>query len=124
MTERRPMGGLEDEILATLWRAQRPCTPADVLAGMDGGLAYTTVTTVLARLRRKGRVTRSQAGRAYAYEPTAGEADATAERMSRQLRSALDREAVLNRFVGELSPEEEQMLRRVLSELTGELGPG
>lgn len=111
--ERRPAGGLEAEVLATLWAADRPMTPAAVQDELGGELAYTTVMTTLTRLLEKGVVSRERAGRAYAYTAVLDKPGITAARMRELLEAGKDREAVLARFVGTLSDDEE----RVLSEL-------
>ncbi len=54
MTPRLPDGALELEVLAVLWRASGPLTPADVRRHIAHDLAYTTVMTVLGRLHAKG----------------------------------------------------------------------
>ena len=59
---------LELEIMKVLWEN----APANVLAvqkRLPGGLAYTTVQTMLNVLYRKAKVTRSRQGRAYLYQP-------------------------------------------------------
>ncbi|HEY2053572.1 MAG TPA: BlaI/MecI/CopY family transcriptional regulator [Solirubrobacterales bacterium] len=114
--KRRPAGALEGEVLAALWAADGPLTPAEVRDGLGGDLAYTTVMTTLARLFEKGTVRREKAGRAFAYAPLLDEAAITAERMGRLLGSAGGREAVLARFVGSLSPEDERLLIGLLAE--------
>lgn len=68
--ERRPAGELEASVLAVLWAAGDPLTPADVQRTLGSGLARTTVTTILSRLHDKGWVTRSREGRGFAYTPT------------------------------------------------------
>ncbi len=68
------MGALEREVLAELWTLENPTTPAAVLQALGTNLAYTTVTTILTRLWRKGLVTREEHGRGYAYAPTLTEA--------------------------------------------------
>jgi predicted transcriptional regulator len=113
---RRPSGGLESEVLATLWAAGRPLTPAEVKAELGGDLAYTTVMTALARLHEKKEVKREKAGRAFAYTPVLDEAGTAAERMRELLGSGADREAVLARFVGSLSGEDERVLSGLLRE--------
>jgi predicted transcriptional regulator len=120
MSARRPAGRLESEVLATLWAADRPLTPRDVQRELGDGLAYTTVMTTLARLHEKGEVTRARAGRAYAYAPVLDRAETAASRMRELLEAGADREAVLARFVGSLSAEDE----RLLSELLREAGDG
>lgn len=117
---RRPSGGLESEVLASLWAAGRPLTPAEVKDELGGDLAYTTVMTALARLHEKGEVTREKAGRAFAYTPIRDEAETAAVRMRELLGSGADREAVLARFVGSLSAEEEKVLTELLREAPAE----
>lgn len=118
-TGRRPWGGLEDEVLATLWAASEPVTAAVVQAELGGDLAYGTVTTILARLRAKGLVVRSQTGRTNLYAPVQDAAGHTAREMHSLLVRRTDRAAVLARFVSELSAEEERMLQALLRDLAG-----
>ena len=115
MAERRPMGSLESSVLEELWRSSDALTPAQVLAALDGDLAYTTVMTILTRLWRKGQVTRSRSGRAYAYAPTLPQAEFLAERMGGELRRTRDRSAVLSQFVDRLSKADTEALRGLLS---------
>lgn len=116
MAERREMGSLEAEVLAQLWAAGRPATPAEVLDALGDDLAYTTVTTILTRLLAKGLVERTPAGRGFAYRPAMSEADLAAQRMRSTLDTTRDREAALSRFVGTLSEDDEAALRRILGE--------
>lgn len=114
MAGRRPRGALEGEVLSTLQAADRALTVAEVVQRVGGGLAYTTVMTILARLHEKGTVQREPAGRAYAYRPVADEAGLTARRMRRLLDAGPDRDTVLARFVDDLSDDDERALRRLL----------
>ncbi len=114
---RRPWGGLEEEILATLWAASTPVTATVVQTELGGDLAYGTVTTILARLRAKGLVVRTQAGRTNLYTPAQDAAAHTAREMHSLLVQRGDRAAVLARFVSELSPEEERMLHKLLEDI-------
>ncbi len=109
-TGRRPRGTLEQEVVAALAAADEPMTPAQVRDHLGTDLAYTTVMTVLARLSEKGLVTRERVGRAYAYSAVLDEAEVTARQMRRLLDNGDDRAAVLSRFVGVLSNEDEQLL--------------
>src|SRR5438270_11374199 len=111
---RRPRGTLEQEVVAALAAASRPMTPAQVRDHLGGDLAYTTVMTVLARLADKGLVTRERVGRAYAYRAVRDEAEITARQMQRLLDTGDDRTAVLSRFVGVLSDDDEQLLIELL----------
>jgi predicted transcriptional regulator len=115
---RRPWGSLEEEVLATLWAATEPVTAGYVQAELGGDLAYSTITTILARLRAKGRVVRSNAGRGHLYAPALDVAAHTAKEMHSLLVRRGDRKAVLARFVDELSPEEEAHLQSLMRELS------
>ncbi len=113
---RRPPGMLEDEVLAVLWVNARAMTPADVQREINAGLAYTTVMSTLARMHRKGLVTRTPAGKGYAYTPTVDEASHTAQAMTDLLSRRHDRAGVLARFVSSLGPEDEKLLQDLLRE--------
>lgn len=112
---RRRRGALEHEVLAALVAAGEPRTAGDLLPDLPAGLAYTTVLTTLARLHGKGAVTRERVGRAYAYSPAADDTTLTARRMHRLLTGGGNRAGVLARFVDQLSPEEEELLARLLT---------
>ncbi|MFI5828310.1 BlaI/MecI/CopY family transcriptional regulator [Streptomyces sp. NPDC051578] len=112
--ERRPAGELEARVLAALWAADGPLTPGQVQEMIDGSLARTTVTTILSRLYEKGAVTRKRSGRGFAYVPTEDASGLTARRMHAELAKDEDREAVLSRFVSQLSDEDERLLRALL----------
>ncbi len=114
---RRPAGELEAAVLATLWAAGSPLTPPQVQQRLEGALARTTVATILARLYDKGTVVRSRTGRAYAYTPAVeDEAALAARRMHTELEKGDDRSGVLARFVSRLTPEDERVLRALLSQ--------
>ena len=111
---RRARGTLEQEVAAALAAAGEPMTPAQVRDQLGRDLAYTTVMTVLARLSDKGLVTRERVGRAYAYRVVRDEAEVTARQMQRLLDAGDDRAAVLSRFVGVLSDDDEQLLTELV----------
>ncbi|MFJ4919531.1 BlaI/MecI/CopY family transcriptional regulator [Streptomyces sp. NPDC088725] len=112
--ERRPAGELEASVLAVLWAAGTPQTPAQVQRGLAVPLARTTVTTILSRLYEKGTVGRERSGRGYAYAPTQDAPGLTARRMHHELDRDTDRETVLARFVSQLSTEDERVLKDLL----------
>ncbi|SHM49280.1 Predicted transcriptional regulator [Streptomyces yunnanensis] len=105
-------------MLAALWAARGPLTARETQERLPGDLAYTTVMTILSRLHDKGMLMRHREGRGYAYEPARDEASHTAQRMHSLLEGGSDREAVLARFVSELSAQDEHLLQQLLS------GPG
>jgi predicted transcriptional regulator len=111
---RRSAGELEAEVLGALWTAGRPLAPAEVHAELGPELAYSTVTTILHRLYRKGVVTRHPSGRGNAYLPAQDEATHRAQAMHALLRQGSDHAAVLARFVTGLSPDDERVLHQLL----------
>ncbi|MGW2230015.1 BlaI/MecI/CopY family transcriptional regulator [Streptomyces formicae] len=114
--DRRPAGELEAAVMAALWAADAALTPAEVQAELASGLARTTVTTILSRLYEKGTLERQRRGRGYAYRPIQDAHGLTALRMHGELDRDSDRETVLARFVAQLDPDDEQVLRRLLEE--------
>lgn len=114
----RSRGSLEQEVLAALGATRKPMSVQQVLEEVDPSLAYTTVMTTLSRLFEKNAVVREQSGRAYLYSVTGGpqgaRASMTAHSMHRLLESGDDRRSVLSRFVDELTPADEKLLRRML----------
>lgn len=111
---RRGQGELEAAVLAALREAPGPASASWVQDRLGGGLAYTTVLTVLTRLLAKGTVRREKSGRSFAWTPVADEAGLAALRMRRVLDQETDREKVLSRFVTALPPGDEQLLRTLL----------
>ena len=121
---RRARGALESAVLAILWQAGVPLSPAEVrerLAAHRGGddadaeeLAYSTVVTILTRLHEKNALSRARDGRAFRYAPVADEAGLAARRLSALLDQAPDRDAVLSRFVEDLTDRDERILRELL----------
>lgn len=114
---RRPSGELEASVLAALWAADgRALTPADVQRDLGTALARTTVTTILARLYEKGSVSRTRSGRGYAYLPVQDSPGLAARRMRTELDKSGedDRGTVLARFVSQLDPDDERLLRELL----------
>jgi predicted transcriptional regulator len=107
---------LEAEVMAVLWVADEPLTPADVHAALGRDLAYNTVHTILIRLLGKGMVRRRSVGRGYAYWPTRDAATAAADRMRATLAERPDRQAVLQQFAAALDESDAQALRALLDE--------
>lgn len=119
---RRGAGELEAQVLAVLHAGEKPLLPADVQRTLDGGLAYTTVTTILTRLHAKGLARRLPVGRGYAYCPTQSEAQSVARQMHTVLAVGSDRAAVLAQFVDELDPDDEQLLERLIEQRNDNAG--
>ena len=114
MAKRRQAGALESETLGVLWAATEALSVAQVLEQLPGDLAYTTVATILSRLVAKGLAQRVPRGRAWAYRPAEDPSGYTAMQMRRLLEQDTNVPAVLARFVDDLDPSEEQVLRALL----------
>ncbi|WP_405458304.1 BlaI/MecI/CopY family transcriptional regulator [Streptomyces sp. NBC_00101] len=112
---RRGQGELEAQVLAAVRAGAGPVTAGWVRDRLGGGLAYTTVITILSRLHAKNAVTRTREGRSYTWANASDEAGLAALRMRRVLDAERDREAVLARFVSALTPGDEERLRALLS---------
>ncbi|RCG14370.1 BlaI/MecI/CopY family transcriptional regulator [Streptomyces diacarni] len=118
---RRGQGELEATVLTALHAAPGPVTAAWVREQLGGGLAYTTVVTILTRLLAKRAVTREKSGRSFVWTPAADAAGLAAHRMRQVLDSESDRGTVLTRFVTGLTDDDEQLLRSLLTQ-TGDEG--
>jgi predicted transcriptional regulator len=111
---KRANGEREAEILDLLQRAEGALTPGEVAERLGGELTYSSVVTILTRMHTKQLLTRTRRGRAYAYAPVTDEDGFAARRMRGVLDERPDREAVLARFVNELSSADEDLLRHLL----------
>jgi predicted transcriptional regulator len=110
---RRAAGELEAAVLRA---AASPLSRAGVRDCLGGGLAYTTVVTILSRLHGKGVLERRKAGRSFLYASADDQAGLAARRLARMLDAEPDRELVLALFVSGLPGADEELLRRVLGE--------
>ncbi|MEV7541562.1 BlaI/MecI/CopY family transcriptional regulator [Streptomyces sp. NPDC089915] len=122
-SRRRGQGELESQVLAAVGRAPGPVTAGWVQEHIGGGIAYTTVMTILTRLHAKGAVERERVGRSFEWTAVADEAGLAALRMRKVLDAEADREAVLASFVTALTPGDEQLLRDLLAQAS-EQGEG
>lgn len=111
----RASGDLERQLMQIVWRASTPLTGHDIAAQLDGTKnAYTTVITVLERLRTKGMLTRFRDGRSYRYQASIDGDQHTANMMAEVLDTSANRSAALLRFADALSPSEIAELRSAL----------
>lgn len=113
---RRPDGALERDVLKVLWASEGALTPGEVRERLDVDLAYTTVMTVLGRLRDKELVTRSPRGRAFAYLAAVSESGLIARRMNAELSATTDRTGALSGFVHGLTKRDVAALRQMLDD--------
>lgn len=119
MAPSKTLTPLELEIMNLLWD-HGPATVAELLPQMPRNPAYTTVMTILNVLLRKGKVRRTQEGRAFRYRPAVSRARATGS----ALNDLVDRmfagsdEAMLLAFVETrgVTADELERLSKVVAE--------
>src|SRR3954466_12802814 len=98
-----------------LWATDRPVAATELRDSLaDRGVALTTVHTVLTRLEQKGFVAHDDA-RPRRFTARASREEHAAELMHEVLGQSADRQAVLARFVGSVSPDEARLLRELLA---------
>ncbi|TDO48460.1 putative transcriptional regulator [Kribbella sp. VKM Ac-2527] len=114
----RRLGELEAGVMVAVWKHDEPVTVRTILDELDRdpAPAYTTVITIVERLRAKGWLRRERVGRSFQYAAVRTAATYTAELMGDVLESSADRGAALQRFAGRLSVEEIADLRAALDE--------
>lgn len=87
----------------------------DALASrQDRGPAITTVLTVLGRLHKKGFVAKDASGRPHEFSATTSREEHTVQLLNDALGSAVDKHAVLARFIGGIDAHDAQQVRRLL----------
>ena len=113
-TWRMGLGQLERKVMDILWDAPASSLSGREVADQIPDRAYTTVLTILERLRRKKLVKRSTDGKVHTFSAAATRESYTAALMLEPLGSAQDRNAVLVRFAKTVSPKEAKILREAL----------
>ncbi|MEO7130294.1 MAG: BlaI/MecI/CopY family transcriptional regulator [Dermatophilaceae bacterium] len=125
-TNARPrLGDLERAVLEHLWVSvdAHPdgLTVREVhdTVGVERGLAYTTLMTVLDRMAKKGLVVRERDGRAWRYLPASSREELTSEALHQTLGefSSGDRRSALMHFLEESTPEDLDDLKAALAQL-------
>jgi predicted transcriptional regulator len=109
-------GHLERAVLQVLWDRPSPVAAKDVLAALGeragpdvGAPRELAITTVL-----KGLVRRERSGRAHLYQASVSREAYVADLMVEALGQAPDRSAALTRFLGSVTPDDTDHLRRAL----------
>ena len=124
-TPRNRLGDLERAVMEQLWTSHEAhpegLTVREVhdRVGLDRGLAYTTLMTVLDRMSKKGLVERERDGRAWRYTASSSRAELTSETLHHTLGELAGdtRRTALLHFLDESTPEEIDELRAALAEL-------
>jgi predicted transcriptional regulator len=119
----RRLGQLERRVMDVLWEtAESPMSGRDVADRLPDR-AYTTVLTVLERLRRKDFVRRTTQGRVHYFRAADTRESYVAELMIDAMGGTTNRHAVLARFAESVSPEEAQVLSDALQSAAEMEGP-
>jgi predicted transcriptional regulator len=122
---RTRLGDLERAVMEHLWTEQ-PGRPAGLTVrevhdaiGVERGLAYTTLMTVLDRLAKKQLVERERDGRAWRYTAAATRHELTSETLHHTLGdlAGTERKSALLHFLDESTPQEIDELKAALEEL-------
>jgi len=109
------LGELERSVMELLWATDDTLSAYDLQEALaDRKLATTTILTVLSRLEKKDFVARDRGSRPHRYRAAATREAHMADLMHEVLGGASDRTAVLERFVGQVSPDEAATLRKLL----------
>ena len=117
----RRLGELERRVMDVLWDSDAGLLTGREVADQLPDRAYTTVLTILERLRRKNLVERSTRGRTHRFAASDTRESYRAELMMDALGEAAgNRSAVLVRFAESVSPEEADVLRHALGEASSE----
>jgi predicted transcriptional regulator len=110
------LGDLERKVMDVLWDSTSGPLTGRQVADHLGDRAYTTVLTILDRLRRKGMVKRTTEGRIHRFTASGTRESYMAELMIDAMDDSSDRGAVLVRFAESVSSDEANVLRRALDE--------
>ena len=109
-------GPLEVRVLEAIWAEARPATVRDLHASFPR-FAYTTLMTTLDRLHKKGVLSRTKVGRAYAYEPQWARSEMELRLAARSIEGFLGAargrgalEPLLSCFVDAVSERDRQLL--------------
>lgn len=118
----RSFGHLEREVMRVVWEERRPLTGHEIAERLSHSrkIAYTTLITVIERLRAKGILTRFRDGRSYRYQAATSEETYAAQLMSEVLEGSADRPRALLAFAGRLDPHEAAALRAALDRASQE----
>lgn len=121
-TPRNRLGDLERAVMELLWTtggAGLTVREVHDQIGVDRGLAYTTLMTVLDRMSKKDLVERELDGRAWRYTAAYSREQLTSETLHHTLGELAgpERRSALLHFLDESSPQVIDELRGALAEL-------
>lgn len=128
------LGPLERDVLEAVWcisasgqDARGPASDTVGTVGIrevyerlgDRGLAYTTISTVLTNLEKKGVIERAARGRPVQYRALIGRDEYSAALMNEALSYSWDRRASILHFVNGMDESEVEALRELVQRTGG-----
>lgn len=123
-SRRTVLGDLERAVIEHLWAQGEQAGGVTVrevhdAIGVERGLAYTTLMTVLDRMTKKGLVQRERDGRAWRYLAAASREQLTSDTLHQTLGELAgeQRRGALLHFVDSSTPEDVAALRAALADL-------
>jgi predicted transcriptional regulator len=116
------LGELERKVMDVLWDSIGTPLTGRQIAEQLPDRAYTTVLTILDRLRRKRLVDRIAEAKIHLFSATDSRETYTAELMLEAMGPSANRDAVLTRFARSVSSKEAAVLREALDNHQSEGG--
>jgi predicted transcriptional regulator len=110
----RRLGELERRVMDILWDSTESQLSGRAVADALPDRAYTTVLTVLERLRQKNFVLRATQGRVHYFSAAETRDAYVAELMIDAMGAAGNRRAVLAHFAESVAPSDAKLLREAL----------
>jgi len=109
-------GELEAAVMQVVWNHGEPVTVRAIAEQLQETrpLAYTTVSTIVERLRAKGALSRVRVGRSFQYAAVQSAEAYTAQLLGEALRSAASPSAVFLHFAEQLDNDDAVALRAAL----------
>jgi predicted transcriptional regulator len=109
------LGDLEREVMEVMW-----ASPTSVLTVREVGEyfpdhAYTTILTVLTRLKAKGFLQEAKQGRLNTFRATASREDYITGLILGALANTEDRQAALAHFAESLAPSDRSFFRKMFT---------
>ena len=116
------LGPLERAVMDYIWDRDGPVTVRDVSEGLTlrPRHAYTTLMTIMERLRKKGLLSRRSMGRANVYAVQRTREEHAAGMVAQVLKGATDRRSVFLGFVRSIDDDDLADLRKVIRDVERE----
>ena len=110
------LGPLEAEVMGVLWdRGQSTVAEVHAPLKQRRGVAYTTVLTIMTRLKEKGLAERTLVGNSHVYSPTMTREEFTGKVVEGVVDGLLETfsQPALAHFVRRLTEKEEVLLKEI-----------